>query len=524
MRLEIFCKDRQGLVRELLDLLVARNIDLHGIEIVALERLYLRFSAIAFEEFSSLMAEIRRTPGVTDVRTVTDMPSERERRVLTSLLEAMPEPVLSIDLKGRIELANPAAQTLFGLDEQRIYHSPIGYLIEDRELSHWAESDIVTSVARHVVIQGRDFLMEILPIYLPGEQEQQLLPVGAMIMLKSTARMGHQLQRINTTDNCGFEHIVAASPKMRQLLNQARKLAVHDAPLLITGETGTGKDMLARACHQRSHRHLQPFLALNCASLPDDVAESELFGHAAGAYPNALENKKGFFEQANGGSVLLDEIGEMSPRMQTKLLRFLNDGTFRRVGEEHEVHVDVRVICATQKNLQELVSRGEFREDLFYRLNVLTLSIPPLREHSRDIQPLTEMFVSRYADERGITTPAISPQLAAYLTRYNWPGNVRQLKNTLYRAMAQLEGDELRPKDIILPEQAEHELPVDDNLEGSLDDITGRYERAVLVRLYSHYPSTRKLAKRLGVSHTAIANKLREYGLNKKGAGEDEAG
>ncbi|SQK74972.1 Transcriptional regulatory protein tyrR [Tatumella ptyseos] len=305
MRLEIFCRDRQGLVRELLDLLVARNIDLYGIEIVALERLYLRFSAIAFEEFRSLMAEIRRTPGVTDVRTVTDMPSERERRVLTSLLEAMPEPVLSIDLKGRIELANPAAQTLFGLDEQRMYHSPIGHLIEDRELSHWPESDIVTSVTRHVVIQGRDFLMEILPIYLPGELEQQIQPVGAMIMLKSTARMGHQLQRINMTDNCGFEHIVAASPKMRQLLNQARKLAVHDAPLLITGETGTGKDMLARACHQRSHRHLQPFLALNCASLPDDVAESELFGHAAGAYPNALENKKGFFEQANGARYYL---------------------------------------------------------------------------------------------------------------------------------------------------------------------------------------------------------------------------
>lgn len=208
--------------------------------------------------------------------------------------------------------------------------------------------------------------------------------------------------------------------------------------------------------------------------------------------------------------------------MQTKLLRFLNDGTFRRVGEEHEVHVDVRVICATQKNLQELVTRGEFREDLFYRLNVLTLNLPALREHPQDILPLTEMFVARFADEQGIRCPSISPQLPAFLGRYSWPGNIRQLKNILYRAMTQLEGAELQPKDVVLPEQYIADLTLDDNLEGSLDDITSRYERAVLTRLYDHYPSTRKLAKRLGVSHTAIANKLREYGLNnKKAAAED---
>lgn len=522
MRLEIICKDRLGLVRELLNLLVARNIDLYGIEIVALERLYLRFSPIPFNEFSALMAEIRRTRGVSDVRTVTDLPSERENRVLTSLLVAIPEPVISIDLRGRIERANPAALSLFGLDEKKIIHHPISQLIDNFQFIPRNEGDSVTASTRSVVIQGRDFLMELLPIYLPDQQEQQEQPVGAMIMLKSTARMGHQLQNLNHTDESGFAHIVAVSTKMRQLLTQAKKLAMHDAPLLIIGDTGTGKDMLARACHLRSHRSSKPFLALNCASLPDDVAESELFGHAAGAYPNVSGSQKGFFEQANGGSVLLDEIGEMSPRMQTKLLRFLNDGTFRRVGEEHEVHVDVRVICATQKNLQELVSRGEFREDLFYRLNVLTLNLPALREHTQDIQPLTEMFVARFADEQGIPCPVISPQLAGYLARYSWPGNVRQLKNIIYRAMTQLEGHELKPKDVLLPETFTADLAVEDNLEGSLDDITSRYERAVLVRLYHHYPSTRKLAKRLGVSHTAIANKLREYGLNhKKTAGEE---
>jgi transcriptional regulator of aroF, aroG, tyrA and aromatic amino acid transport len=202
--------------------------------------------------------------------------------------------------------------------------------------------------------------------------------------------------------------------------------------------------------------------------------------------------------------------------MQTKLLRFLNDGTFRRVGEEHEVHVDVRVICATQKNLTEMVHRGEFREDLFYRLNVLTLNLPPLRDRPQDILPLTEMFVARFADEQGVARPKLAPQLNAFLSRYTWPGNVRQLKNALYRALTQLEGQELRPQDIILPEFA-MEMPLGEEvMEGSLDEITSRFERSILTRLYLSYPSTRKLAKRLGVSHTAIANKLREYGLSQK--------
>jgi TyrR family helix-turn-helix protein len=209
----------------------------------------------------------------------------------------------------------------------------------------------------------------------------------------------------------------------------------------------------------------------------------------------------------------------MSPRMQTKLLRFLNDGTFRRVGEDHEVHVDVRVICATQKNLVELVQKGLFREDLYYRLNVLTLYLPPLRDCPQDIIPLTELFVSRFADEQGIPRPKLSADLSTVLTRYSWPGNVRQLKNAVYRALTQLEGYEMRPQDILLPDHDVASLPVgEEAMEGSLDDITRRFERSVLTQLYRSFPSTRKLAKRLGVSHTAIANKLREYGLSQKKA------
>ena len=513
MRLEVFCEDRLGLTRELLDLLVLRGIDLRGIEIDTIGRIYLNFAALDFNSFSSLMAEIRRIQGVTDVRTVLWMPSEREHRAMSALLEALPEPVLSLDMKCKIELANAASAQLFGQQPDKLLNHNAAQLITGFNFQRWLEGNPQHSHNEHVVIGGQNFLMEITPVHLEGETGEAVL-TGAVVMLRSTARMGRQLQNISQQDVSAFSQIVAVSPKMRQVIEQARKLAMLTAPLLITGDTGTGKDLLAHACHLSSPRAAKPYLALNCASIPEESVESELFGHAP-------EGKKGFFEQANGGSVLLDEIGEMSPRMQVKLLRFLNDGTFRRVGEDHEVHVDVRVICATQRNLVELVQKGLFREDLYYRLNVLTLNLPPLRDRPQDIVPLTELFVARFADEQGLPRPKLAHDLTQLLSRYNWPGNVRQLKNAIYRALTQQEGYELRAQDIQLPDYDAATLPVgDDAMEGSLDDITSRFERSVLTQLYRNYPSTRKLAKRLGVSHTAIANKLREYGLSQKKSDE----
>ncbi|WP_413722805.1 transcriptional regulator TyrR [Sodalis sp. RH24] len=520
MRLEVICQDRLGLARELLDLLVARGIDLRGIEIDPSGRIHLNLTTLEIDTFRALMAEIRRIPGVCDVHTVAFMPSEREHRALEAILAAMPEPVLSIDLKGRVELANPATLALFGQRADQLHQQPVNQLIGGFNVVRWLESGRQAAESLRVVIQGQDYLLEITPVQLTGEDGQPAT-VGGVILLKSAVRMGRQLQEHAPNDDSEFSHIIAVSQAMRQTLDRARRLAMLDAPLLITGETGTGKDLLAHACHLRSRRGKHPFLALNCAALPDDVAESELFGHAAGAYPNALEGKKGFFEQAGGGSVLLDEIGEMSPSMQNKLLRFLNDGTFRRVGEDREMHVDVRVYCATQKNLLELVHKGQFREDLYYRLNVLTLSLPPLRDRPDDIMPLAALFIAQFCDEQGIPRPRVAPDLAAMLNRYAWPGNVRQLKNVLTRAMAQLDGDELRVADIDLPDFDLTQPMAEEILDGSLDEISKRFERSVLTRLYRTYPSTRKLAKRLGVSHTAIANKLREYGLSAKKSGEE---
>ena len=525
MRLEVFCEDRLGLTRELLDLLVLRGIDLRGIEIDPIGRIYLNFAELEFESFSSLMAEIRRIAGVTDVRTVPWMPSEREHLALSALLEALPEPVLSVDMKSKVDMANPASCQLFGQKLDRLRNHTAAQLINGFNFLRWLESEPQDSHNEHVVINGQNFLMEITPVYLQDENDQHVL-TGAVVMLRSTIRMGRQLQNVAAQDVSAFSQIVAVSPKMKHVVEQAQKLAMLSAPLLITGDTGTGKDLFAYACHQASPRAGKPYLALNCASIPEDAVESELFGHAP-------EGKKGFFEQANGGSVLLDEIGEMSPRMQAKLLRFLNDGTFRRVGEDHEVHVDVRVICATQKNLVELVQKGMFREDLYYRLNVLTLNIPPLRKRREDIELLANHFLEKYSreNEKHVVLDAGAMEV---LKNYPWRGNVRQLRNFCERLVIisdrrvigrellqsqiqeiyQQENEEIEETELSTLKSgtstAESDMVVAERQEQ--DEETER--QRILAELKLCLGNRGETAKNLHMSRATLWRKMKKYGIS----------
>ncbi|PSW18412.1 transcriptional regulator TyrR [Photobacterium sanctipauli] len=510
MRLQVFCEDRLGMTRELLDILASQQIDLRGIEIDRVGIIYLNCPEIEFEQFSQLMSQIRQLDGVTDVRKIQFMPSEREHKELKALLEALPDPFFSINLQGKVDLANDAAEALLGKTREEILGENIQSIV-GFNVHQWLEKDQATKRSEMVVMSGLDYMMEVMPVYVTDESEEQVL-ASAVILLKSLSEAKMPIAMRKLSGDNGFEHLVGQSSRFKQLLSQAKKLSLLDAPLLIQGETGTGKEMLARACHQRSLRREKPFLLVNCVSMPDNAAETELFGMAATA---TEPGKKGIFEQADGGTAFLYEVGEMSEHLQIKLLRFLQDGTFRRVGEEKEMKVDVRVICSTQKKLPDLVAAGQFREDLFYRLNVLSLHVPPLRERTADIVPLADLFLSQFAQELQQPKPLISGEVAQYLSQYAWPGNIRQLRNVLFRAMTQLEGSEISVEDVQLPENESTTVISEETLDGSLDEIMKRYESGILNSLYRSYPSTRKLAKRLGVSHTAVANKLREYGINK---------
>ena len=515
MRLEVSCEDRLGLTRELLDRLVEHNIDLRGIEIDTSGIIYLNFPELEFRDFQHLMPEIRRIPGVYDVKTIPYMPSEREHHEIEALLKALPDLVFSLDSKGRVTQANQAALTTLALPPDEVRGVAIASLVKGFSFGRWLESGEIKPQTCKLSLGGEEYLGDLMPLFVAEEKGRQAL-AGAVVVLKSARRVGMHFSALHAVEVGGFEHLQAESQKMKEVLAQAAKLAMQDAPLLIVGETGTGKELLARACHGASLRSSHPFMALNCAAMPDNVAESELFGYAPGAFGNNTEGKRGVLELASGGTLMLDEIGDMSPHLQTKFLRVLQDGVFRRVGDEQEVRVNVRFICTTQKQLLDLVHEGKFREDLYYRLNVLSLALPPLRERKADIMALAQQFVARFASELQRPKPRFTRNMAEYLTAYRWPGNVRQLRNCLYRAMPLLEGDALGPEQVDLPVAADAMPLIDEWFEGGLDEAVKRFESRLLERLYPAFPSTRQLAKRLGVSHTAIANKLREYGIGKK--------
>lgn len=307
-----------------------------------------------------------------------------------------------------------------------------------------------------------------------------------------------------------FSCFVTHSESMKNTVENAQRFAMFDVPLLIQGETGTGKDLLAKACHYQSLRREHKFIAVNCAGLPDEDAESEMFGRKVGEHETI-----GFFEYADGGTVLLDGIAEFSLSLQAKLLRFLTDGSFRRVGEEKEHHANVRVICTAQMPLNQLVELGKVRADLFHRLNVLTLNVPPLRERIADIEPLTEGFLQEISESLNIQKPTFDRQFLVYLQQYNWRGNVRELYNTLYRACSLAKHNRLTIENLNLRLPSNALVSIEEFEKQTLDEIIGRYEAQVLRAFYREFPSTRKLAQRLGVSHTAIANKLRQYGIGK---------
>jgi DNA-binding NtrC family response regulator len=325
---------------------------------------------------------------------------------------------------------------------------------------------------------------------------------------------------------------VAQDPAMALLLARAGQLAKADASLLITGESGTGKEVLARHIHARSRRARGPFVALNCAALPESLLESELFGHEKGAFSGAVAARKGKFEQADGGTLLLDEIGEMDPRLQAKLLRVIQEKEVDRLGGTAPIKVDVRLLAATHRDLAADVAAGRFREDLFFRLNVLALHIPPLRARPADILPLAEHFARRYARANGLPQRAISPAAAAALRAHPWPGNVRELENCLHRAVLLAEGDEIGPAAIELtavravpppPLPTQGALPAGPVAAqpaplppAHVAALVGRrveeVERDLIIETLSHCLGNRtRAAEILGISIRTLRNKLQEY-------------
>ncbi|PGH57782.1 two-component system response regulator [Azospirillum palustre] len=359
----------------------------------------------------------------------------------------------------------------------------------------------------------------------PFDIAEILLQVGRALQMR---RMRDDIATLHRELSSSYrtDRILTASPRMSELLQTIAKVAKSNATVLVTGESGTGKELVAAAIHYNSPRNAGPFVKVNCAAVPEGLLESEFFGHEKGAFTGAQARRRGRFEQAEHGTLFLDEIGDISPSLQVKLLRVLQEREFERVGGTELVRTDVRVIVATNRNLEEMVRQGLFRQDLYFRLNVVTLRTVPLRERPEDVRLLASHFLQRFAAENRIEVSSIDEQAMERLLAYRWPGNIRELSNAMERAVVMSTGAMIVTED--LPEQiagqAGDSEPATDtdsdgapapSAAGSLREQVSRFEARVVADALARNDGNRmKTAQQLGISRRSLLYKLQEYGIS----------
>jgi DNA-binding NtrC family response regulator len=308
-----------------------------------------------------------------------------------------------------------------------------------------------------------------------------------------------------------FDRVLAVSPVMKKVIATVRKLSDNNSTILMTGETGTGKSFLAGTIHYNSPRRNKPFIMINCANIPETLLESELFGHEKGAFTGALKTRAGRFEQANEGTVFLDEIGELSPALQAKLLRVLETKSFERVGGNQTIHSDIRVIAATNRLLEQQVAEGAFREDLYYRINVLRIHLPPLRERQECIEPLAYLLLEKICRSVKKRITGFSPRVIEMFKRYQWPGNIRQLSNAIERAVLLEESQVIHEDSVSLPETLG--LPPKENSRSELQTLNVQERETILSALERSLWIQKDASKLLGITPRALNYKIKKFGI-----------
>jgi sigma-54 dependent transcriptional regulator, acetoin dehydrogenase operon transcriptional activator AcoR len=388
---------------------------------------------------------------MTDSASVTTIASKEN---LARILDNLKEGIIAHDLRRRIFFFNAEAERITGYSRREVLNRDCHEVFETPfcgkrcsfcDGSHAPQAD---PVAYPLIITSKNGSLHRLEFRTTLMRDDQAEVVGVLAAFSDVTEF-FELQR-RADDMNHFANIIGGHPKMRAVYQQIIDVAQYDFPVHLHGETGTGKELVANAIHNESRRGGAPFVPINCGALPEGLIESELFGHVKGAFSGAIRDKKGRFELADGGTVFLDEIADLPKPMQVKLLRFLQEGTFEKVGGERTVSVNVRVISATNKDLMKEVQRNTFRDDLFYRLNVIPIIIPPLRDRPTDIPRLAEHFLSQTAEFNGQPAPSISEAALAIMMDYPWPGNVRELQNAVQFALVRSNKRVITPHDLPL--------------------------------------------------------------------------
>lgn len=440
----------------------------------------------------------------------------------SAIVSNMAEGVIFLDSQDIIRVCNPAAEQIRRVRASKIIGQSI-YVIHPKnaharltELLDGLKSDAISSSNRIIQVNKRFFDNTYSAI-----RDTDGSYLGTLLVsrdITENKRLADENNNLKQSLVASDDHILFHSDKMKFLNDLVGSVAALESTLLVTGENGTGKERVVEELHQRSLRAKKPLVRVNCAALPENLIESELFGHIKGAFTGAVEDRKGKFVSAEGGTLFLDEIGELPLASQAKLLRAIQEKTVQPIGGRREVRVDVRIIAATNRDLTEEVAAGRFREDLFYRLNVIQIEVPPLRERREDIVPLAEEFIARYAQEMSRPVRSLSPQVRAVLLSHPFPGNVRQLKHAMERAVALGKGGEILPCDLP-PEMTQTSGDMDAHVPRyqpgvSLKQALGCFEREFLIQALDHHKGKKTdTAKSLGISRKSLWERLQRHAL-----------
>ncbi|WP_371379168.1 sigma 54-interacting transcriptional regulator [Sporomusa aerivorans] len=521
--------DCPGLGYEIFKVTDKNNINKIAMEVIPKHGMVIQFQCAGEEQVHSLVADLRKIENITAVEFRTQMPYQEKEIELRTILNSVSEGVLAIDKDGIISHINEFACKLLHCRLDKAIGVKVEALVgEDSPVLATLQSGNEYRL-KEWTVKRKGRALQFLSSSVPVKNDQEQI-IGAVSTIQDFQQIEKVILRADKLQRLTFADIVQQSQPMAQLIAAARAVARHSSTILLRGESGTGKELFATAIHEASARCRKPFIPINCAALTETLLESELFGYEEGAFTGAAKGgKKGLFEQANGGTLFLDEIGDVSPRLQVRLLRVLQDGTVRRVGGTKAVAVDVRVIAATHRNLEQMIQSGEFREDLYYRLNVIPLTILPLRERKEDIPLLAQHLIRKICNRINKAEVYLAKESVELLVAQKWPGNVRQLENTLERLINLIDSTEIRPEHLWAwtditdnvaaktignisrkPQTLQVEIPLTGEWP-RLKDIVASVEKEVITRVLKKYPSSRLAGQVLGVSNTTILNKIHEY-------------
>ncbi|MBX4264508.1 sigma 54-interacting transcriptional regulator [Clostridium estertheticum] len=519
LRFEIISRDRIGMVLDILKKFYENNISIHSLEVFP-NKVYVKVENLQEEEEKlNIIKNLLNINGVLKVHEIELLSYEKNERRLRAIIDAVQDGILAITSNGEVELFNNYCEKVFHVKKENIvgknikelfgfgFEGPIINLLKTGK-DH-DNIEVNTKIGKnsfHYITSGRSV------------KDDKGKTITAVASLKDINEAIEMSNAITSKEDFVFKDIIGNSSSILKTKNICTSVAKSNSTILLRGESGTGKELFAKAIHKLSLRTDKIFLAINCAALPDNLIESELFGYVKGSFTGATEKGKvGLFKAADSGTLFLDEIGELSLPLQAKLLRVLQEGTIRKIGNTVEEKIDVRIIAATNRNLEDMIKKDTFREDLYYRLNVIPIYIPSLRESIDDIPTLVNFFIKILNKQVGKNIKGTEMEFIEELVKFNWPGNIRELKNVVERAMNMCHGDFLKKENLIMGfEKTTNDETTSTNCKFNfkLKDVVADAEKKALIAAMQSHKSCRKAAKSLGVSHTTIINKLNKYGIN----------